>query len=311
MPQAINPTTLRLLRGQMSLQALATKSGVEKGTIHRIERGKGTSQRRTTIDRLSKALAVEPDVLLNEPTESLGARDDQLVESKLQWNVRVESFARNAMSLVAMRYKIPARQIVEAAPLLFALFMERSLQWRQANLTEIQFKFADLTELQEATPHVPQTPLRLAEAMANDERRSIEVRDYFAESFDQSERGEWEDDHGYDNNPVVAFLKKELAGLPLAAEIFHWSPYSGVRYHICSDEAAAFVGNDEGAIHAIQNGSAPLHEMPKALLEDGADPKERARWANEKSKAFTEDAMAAIHGLLDDASSRQGQEDAK
>src|SRR5215470_16329907 len=86
----------------------ATKPKIDVSTISRIERGKPIRVRANTLSALAKALDVHPESLCPTPE----AERDVI-------KLRIECGARNALTLVALRYRISREHIVEIAPLLF------------------------------------------------------------------------------------------------------------------------------------------------------------------------------------------------
>jgi transcriptional regulator with XRE-family HTH domain len=244
----------------------ATKPQINISTISRIERGKAARVREGTLKELGRALGVPRENLC---TTSETERD--VVK------LRVEAAARNALTLVARRYRISRESIVEAAPLLFFIAAEKSLQERRKHIAEIRNAGDALWDMQRRTRHLP---LRwpMDEGTIDSEERSIKARDLFgtkviedAEQLLSQLDDEYED---AEHNPFVAFLRNALAeacGSRADPETVTWTPGLWPRYEICADEAADIVGGDEKAAQAILCGAAALHEMPKASAAEMAE----------------------------------------
>jgi len=246
----------------------ATKPKVDVSTISRIERGKPSRVRANTVRALAKALDVQPDNL--GPTAE--AERDVM-------KIRMETAARNALTLVALRYRISRESIIEVAPLLFFIAAEQSLKDRQKRITDVRSAADALFDLQRAVRHLPMH-WPVDESAVSSEEQSIKARDLFGRKvLDDAQQFMGEFDADFDEaerNPFVEFLRDSLSkvsGSNEVAESVRWSPGLWPRYEICAEEAGTIVGNDAKAGHAILCGAAALHEMPKGA------PQQRAEWA--------------------------------
>lgn len=284
MTKPINGSTLKTLREKkgFSLKVLAGKSGVSVSQIVRLERGSDSPPRATTLAGLSKALNVETEQLTEEAISESGPAP---LSPKQQANFRIASSARNALGLVAMRYRIDPGDIVEAAPLLFYLFAEGSLKAREGRLQNAWEKFDAVEREATGFPHLPKAAFIRSEPPAFDiEGESIRNRDLFAQAVEKGLDAAFVDDdrESYDDarqNPFVSFLRQIAGDWGIDADIEGWGPYVGPEYEICETEAHEFVGGDEEASRAILNGWAPLTELPDNLRRDDSDPAKRAEWA--------------------------------
>lgn len=101
----IDPIALRRSREakRWTQQALAEKAKVDKTTISRLERGKGFA-RAYTVDQLCKHLEISPEVLAGDKPLEIEAQESPF-DSRSQLNVRIRDGARNALTLVAARYR--------------------------------------------------------------------------------------------------------------------------------------------------------------------------------------------------------------
>ena len=130
----IDAGRLRALRKQRdwSQKRLARESGVSLAQIRRIEQGTVGAGRRYSLERLARAFRVEPEVLtgahpLNDPVA-------QVDRSKVQVSARVSAELRLAYDLIALRYGAQPKDLIQLAPLMFALIAEGSLRARLDNL---------------------------------------------------------------------------------------------------------------------------------------------------------------------------------
>lgn len=269
----------------------ATKPKVDVSTISRIERGKPTRVRANTLRALAKALDVQPESLCP-------AADAERDVMKL----RIESAARNALTLVALRYRISRESIIEAAPLLFFIAAEQSLKERQSRIAGVRASADALFDLYRGIPHLPpEWPVDVG--AVSSEEQSIKARDLFASKvLDDAQQFMSELDANFDEaeqNPFAKFLRDSLSKVSdsnEAVESVRWSPGLWPRYAICAEEAGAIVGNDAKAAHAILCGAAALHGMPKAA------PQQRAEWA----QAEFDREYGALNDLLRDLNAPPG-----
>jgi transcriptional regulator with XRE-family HTH domain len=287
----INSKTLRLHRKNMnfSLDELASKSGVHKATIHRIENGKMERSRNHTIAVLAKALKIEPEVLSREPEKADGT-ESFFDAGRSQLPHRISHNARNAMALVAKRYGIGVADIVEFAPFLFHLAAEESLSARRERLSRLTDAWLSVSEIGSEYSHINQ---RIgydwkAEEMAQVEERSIGKNDIRGSLFESQEDIYDIQPDDYDdeiNNPFVKFLRGKLANLErdwkLLGVLEDWSHRGSPTFTICGPDALEYFGGDEDIASDVLSGRVALHELPKELR--AADQLSgRLIWATEK-----------------------------
>ncbi len=246
----------------------ATKPKVDVSTISRIERGKPTRVRANTLRALAEALGVQRESLC----PAAEAERDVM-------KLRIETAARNALALVAVRYRISRESIIEIAPLLFFIAAEQSLKERQSRIADVRASADALFDLYRGIPHLP-SEWPVDEGAVSSEEQSIKARDLFGKKVldgAQQFMSELSDDFDEaEQNPFVTFLRKSLSNISTSNELadsVRWAPGLWPSYQICSEEAASVVGNDTSAAHAIVCGAAALHEMPKG------PPEQRAEWA--------------------------------
>ena len=256
----------------------ATRPKINISTISRIERGKPTRVRERTLKELARVLEVGPEDLC--PTAEA---------ERSEMKLRIETAARNALTLVAYRYGIRRERIVEIAPLLFYIAVEQSLQVRQKRVTELRDAANAVFDLYRGIPHLPRY-WPVDENAVSSEEASISARDFFGAKVAAGVPNFWSQfDDDFDDseqNPFVVFLREALATVsnPAVAETLSWNPDDSPSYRICAEDAAAIVGNDSSAADTILRGNAALHEMPKGL-----SPAQRAEWArNEDKRKYNE-----------------------
>ena len=300
----IDPIVLRSQRekAQMSMAELAERSGVNKTTIARIERGEIRRNRSHTIKQLCKALKLEPDQLAGLTPIEQPEVQSLLERRKSQLNARVSHSCRNALALVAKRYEVGAAQIIEFAPLLFHIVASESLRERDLRISEMRRAREVVESLGSNFPH-------LSGRFANDwtadeidsrEERSIQGKDILARLLEEGDPlGEtypWDYDDE-EQNPFIDFLRRRLTGAQPFSEptdnVDGWSGRRSPGYAICRAEALEYFGGDEKAADALVEGTFAITEIPKELRESD-DETERAAWA----RARAEQALAEFADLL-------------
>jgi len=287
----VNPKALieaRQKKGWTQLElSEATKPQINVSTISRLERGKSARVRENTLRELARVLGVTAAHLC--PTEE--AERDVV-------KLGIHAAARNALTLVALRYGVRREHIVELAPLLFFLAAEQCLQERKKRLAEVRDAADSLFDRQSRMRHIP--PHWPVDSGALDaEEDSIEVRDLFGTKVLES-AGQFIGDYSDDfdeakDNPFVSHIRGALAALGATdedVEAVKWTPGLWPHYHICAEQAGRIVGGDVDAVRAILFGSAALHEMPKAA------PEERAAWARAEHDRKFGDLEAFLGDIL-------------
>ena len=138
----IDPKSLRSLRQKQGLTRpqLAERSGITPRTIQRLENEPQQCQksRKDTLERLAKALGVKKNVLTGElPLPESGKAPDSDPE-RVQIGAQIVPKVRLAYDLIKRRYGVSATEIINMAPLFFALLAEGSLAWRREKLKELK-----------------------------------------------------------------------------------------------------------------------------------------------------------------------------
>lgn len=275
-PLASNIRRLRE-RANLTLDELAAKASVDRGTINRLETGRQAVPRASTVRKLAEALGVSSETL------SAGSDDEDAAlpsfVRKTQMNVRIADDTRNALNLMAIRYGVKASHILHLAPLLFNWAAEASLKQRRRHLEEAHQRLAQLAALDgpKHLQHPADQNWRSEEAL-EEERRSIEKRDLFGLLLsDEALRDRYEES---EHNPMAQFLSQLAKETGEGVEFEHWSPHwSHPGYTLGLDTATELAGGNEEAGWQIANGNAPLHDMPKSVRDGGGGA--IAQWALE------------------------------
>jgi transcriptional regulator with XRE-family HTH domain len=268
----ICPECLKRVRElrELTQDKLSEATGLNKQTIYRLERPERSHPvHKTTLDRLARALAVDPEVLTGEkpiPSDA-NQRSAAADEAAYQLNVRVDAAIRNAFELVARRYRVSVPKIAQLAPLLFVIIAEGSLKHRRKNLGELEdalkrlYEFEDIrSELQSKFPQIPFPNIDWddQDEAINAERASIESRDLFGQNrFDPYDILQDED------NPFVVYLKALTTGREDIT--INAVGRTSTEYRVCRSEATELAGGDKQVADWLLNGEVPIHKIPRGL----------------------------------------------
>jgi len=293
----VHPDRLRELRKakNLSRKRLNKQSGVSVRTIQRLEeesaRG-STTPHWTTVERLAKALQVEPGVLTGELPLPRAGNAPAPEPRRVQIGAEIAPKAKLAYDLVKRRYGVSATEIINMAPLFFALLAEGSLVRRCEKLEEAGEAIGRLDEMEAEIGHsifMGATTVALNASMAEDE--SIAKADLFGEHLFGDSHVTFVDEP-FDpstENPFASHLrglaadlhrpgvvKVELDGLSYGAP---WSRFPD--YDLCDDELDGVTNGSADARRALETGHVRLSEIPEDLNGEDAG-KERAAWLEER-----------------------------
>ena len=185
---------------------LAKRARMNKQTIWRLKAGKVTKARDRTIEEIARVLKVDRRVLTGE----MRAPDSEPVASKNQLNVRVGTAQRNALNLVARRYRVEPSEIIELGPFLFVWAAEESLRRRQERLSKLDQLLDETKTLGRQLRHLsPQLNIfSYADDAVAAEQSSISERDLFGSSIKLDLAGMPPDFDADNENPFAMFLRE-------------------------------------------------------------------------------------------------------
>ena len=246
-PKRIDPAVLKkLLKDKgLSLADLAKRAKINKQTIWRLTADKVAKARNHTIEQIAHVLKVDSQVLTGEVSVPEGSLDSEPVTSKNKLNVRIGTAQRNALNLVAGRYRVAPSEIVELAPYLFVWAAEESLRRRQERLSQLVQVLDQTKTLGRELRHLsPQLNIFLyADDAIAAEQSSINERDLFGSSITLDLAGVAPDFDAHDENPFAMFLRELGSSFSAVATFEGWS--GSPRYRVCPEEAAELVGRRE------------------------------------------------------------------
>ena len=287
----INPDCLRTVREKKGFTRpqLEKRSGITVRTIQRLEQEPHRSQktREDTLNRLAKALSVEPGVLTGDLP--LPESDDTLTDNLdcVQMGAQVAPKTRLAYDLIKRRYSVSATEIINMAPLFFALLAEGSLAWRREKLEEAKEAYQHLLEIDGfwgGGLGGVQSYMDEEIGVAED---SIDEDDLFGDQFNTPSLIDSFFDPSADN-PFVHYLRK-LANEPTVRSVVNVdegilniaSDFKFPHYEICSEELDHITNGSHDAKRTLETGCARISEIPEELMAEDAGEK-RAKWLENK-----------------------------
>ena len=214
-PHTINPNAIKNARKKRGLtqQELAdairakAKAGT-KDTVSRWERGKSSTVRPYIRKALCEVLGVKWEDL----TSPISQPSDIFLDPTVK--VSISERARAALRLVAVRYQIPPREVLDIAPLLFLLAAERSLLERKRRLQVMDEVMDEADEkLRKNRAHLGAIFARRVDADNElyEEEKSLAKRDVFGRTIDYQNWGR------EDVGPFVHFVRELAEDLPKGA----------------------------------------------------------------------------------------------
>jgi transcriptional regulator with XRE-family HTH domain len=275
----INPQRLAVIRERkdVSQKKLASKIKVDPGTVSRWERGSIRQIRSEVFGRLCSALSATPDDLCGEgPLPP--AQQTEIDPENSSINLSMDTGCRNALALMAERYGVSRKQIIELAPVLFFIAAEQHLKEREERLASLRQQFLLAQQHMSYAPRF-QPALDLEEAaiqqrdlfgfaehmmiwgMREDENYDIFAIDFDPTSLDLDEVDDF-------RSPFHEFLSDRLQmlrGEDSASELVKGNGDLTPSNYWALSDALSFVGQDGVAATAIMFGYVGIHEMPSEL----------------------------------------------
>ena len=298
----INPDCLRSLRRKkrLSRPQLAERSEISTRTIQRLENEPERCQktREDTLNRLAKALDVEPGVLTGDLPLPESDKAPVVNSKPVQIGAQIAPKARLAYDLVKRRYGVSATDIINMAPLFFALLAEGSLAWRREKLEEA----CEATEQLDEIGGFWCGSLGSGQTVMADgitaEEDSIDKADLFGEHlFDDTDAYLFLDDF-FDpltDNPFARYLRKLKDELNVygivdvdGGDLDGRSNFRFPGYDICRDELGRIANGSSNARWALETGYARISKIPEELMAEEAG-EERAKWLEERLLDFIKD----------------------
>ena len=276
--------TLRKLK-KLSRPDLERASGINMRTIQRLENepDKSNTTREDTVNRLAKALEVEPGVLTCELP--MPALDEAPENESFRIGARVTSKVRLAYDLIKRRYGVNTNDLVNMAPFFFTLLAEGSLAHRRNELEEADSHWQQIT----SSHRVFGTAIALAEMNSVVEEESIRKNDIFGEHLLSDSYGMT--DNAFDpseDNPFAGYLCKMAADLDNPGAVVVDGSQLDFRlefrfphYGVCDDVLDEIANGSPIGRAVLEMGFLRTSEIPQDLMAKDKDA-ERQKWLEER-----------------------------
>ena len=287
----IDPHRLRSLRLEKGLTRpeLARRSGSAIRTIQRLENEPQQCKKSQehTLTKLSHALGVETGVLTGE--SSLPESNKPPDSERVQIGAQIAPKARLAYDLVKRRYGVSVTEIINMAPLFFALLAEGSLAWRRKKLEEAEEAKGHLEGIEGFWVGSLGSASAVMKEGIGAEIDSIQNADLFGEHL-FSAKSSWMEDlfDPSTTNPFASYLrglKDELAITGIVevgdGDLDCSSSLKFPDYDICRDKLEDIANGSVNAKWALETGYARLSEIPEELMREDAG-EERAKWLEDR-----------------------------
>ena len=278
----VDPQRIKALRKgkSMSRVKLAERSKVSLRQIARIE-SSATRVRRTTLNRLAKALGTDLETLTGEDP----INPEPPVPPKVRIGVKTHPQLSLAYDLVCHRYGLSRNDIFESAPLLFTLLAEASLAWRRQCLKEVEEAKDRMVGLAKTSQLYFAKYVLDLESGIEMERESICEADLVGDKIRADGDHMTFCDWLYEVAPFADYLCKlandlEISGkvdFPLAAPFSATVGWGIKSYQVCRNELEEITGKSEGACSALVHGDVKLSDIPKELMAPEAK-EQRTAW---------------------------------
>ena len=288
----IDPKRVRSLRDSRNLSRdkLASKSGVSARQIARIE-GQDTpaALRPPTLASLARALDVESAVLTGEKPLPLSLPQADGV----RLSVQMGSATRLDYDLVSRRYSVTAKQVIDLAPLMFAMLAEGSLAWRREKLKQVDQALSDLRNLAREHSQLYFASLQVdIDTGCGIEERSIAQADVLGD-LARDEDNELGDFLAGEATPFADYMRKLASDIDqpdiISFEDSDNSLVLGYRHEIygvepfrlCSKGVDEITGNSKYAQWALLSGNARISDIPQELMSEEAKD-QRVEWLEDR-----------------------------
>ena len=285
----IDPDCLRTLREKKGFTRpqLEKQSGITVRTIQRLENEPHQSQktREDTLNRLAKALSVEPGVL----TGDLPLPESDKVPADNPERVRL------SYDLIKRRYGVSKTEIINMAPLFFMLLAEGSLARRREKLKEATEILSQVEQIDGEISAILGGVMVVADEGHGMEWDSIEDADIFGDHLLFNDTYTTFVDEPFNSvkeNPFANYLRRLADELAIPGVVYvdggnlnMASNFKFPHYDICREELGRIANGSPIARICLETGYARLSEIPKGLMAEDAR-EERARWLEDKLPDF-------------------------
>ena len=279
---------IRLLRKKrgMTRAELARKTGFSERHLARIEAGEVNVSRQDQKERLAKGLRIGI-ADLSGGTDYIGRlrQAEPGTDAGVPISATVSTQTRLAYALLRQRYDWSAGEIIELAPVLFALLAEGSLDGRRRRLAQIRKAHDEVDEALKGY-------LSILPRQCGVEEASIARCDLRAADVDEIGDPTSVFRKQRDGDPFVGYL------IEFANQFFPDDEPAYLRgerrllARVCRAELHRWAGDSERARWALEYGDVNLSDIPDDLLLFTEEVTEkRIAWLESKLSADVENAV--------------------
>ena len=280
-----NIRSLRKSR-RLTRAELGRKAGISERQLARFEAGEAGISRPDQLERLARALRVGVADLRGD-TDYVGRirQTEPGTDAGVQISTSVGTQTRLAYALLRQRYGWNVGEIVELAPVLFALLAEGSLERRRRKLAEIRKAYDGVDE--ELKGYLSALPRQCSVEEASIERCDLRAADVEDDgdptSVFRHRRGE---------DPFVAYLNEFADQLLPDDEPAYLRGERRLLARVCRAELDRLAGDSEPARWALEYGDVNLSDIPNDLLLPTSEAKEkRVAWLEFRLSAKVADSV--------------------
>lgn len=293
----IKADRIRILREaakpkKLSQDGLAKLARIGKRQIQRIEQNDGDLQiRQNTLERLAKALRVDPRVITGEhPLPNHASLADHGSSLSSTTTVRLTAMLQLQFDLVEEIYGAKFQDLMQLAPTLFVLIAEQSLAWR-VKMLESKGQRLEEFALLRGKGESGDKFFECAEELWGDlsqEAQSIASNDVFGDCIESQDP--------WGPNPFALFLQQELSSKNLrgkldcdsgAVEHGAWTYFEGHHVpilEVCDNHLNYLAGYTPEAIQALRTGVVSIKSIPQEL-RDRSKTVDRVQWIIERANS--------------------------
>ena len=304
----IIPQRLRKARldQNLSRKALAERARVSERQIQRLEDPEQASRnvRNHTVTQLADALGVGTEQLT-------GVRPMSDDTQTVRIGPALVPGVALAYELIERRYKVTLGEVINMAPLLFAVVAEQSLAWRNVEAERINDAADRLVKLASSRMRVALHGGNAVNEVGH-EWEAISRPDLFNDPFPADY--DFFPDEDWDGNPSADYLRMLVEELePFWGELgdsdagpgrirFETYDRTGAvaprvpQYSVCGDDLHEIAEPHSDALYALHAGDAHLSDIPNELLADEA-AEERRAWLEDRLSPKSRDWLRTLKSM--------------
>ena len=308
----IDADRLRTLRKRKKLSRpdLERTSGITVRTIQRLENepDECETSREDTVIRLASALDVEPGVLTRKLALPEADFAPSIEPDSVRIGAEIEPSVRLAYDLIKRRYGVNTTDLINMAPLFFALLAEGSLAWRREKSEEAREATRQLNQIDGYWWGGLTTGLDGAvyHGIVREEE-SIRKADLFGQHLLDDPDSSLVDRSFFDpeeENPLADYLRKLADDLAVpdivkvdVGELDVELNFRFPKYEVWPEELANIANGSLKCRLALEFGLLRISEIPDDLMGSNTK-KERQQWIEDRLPEKLKDSKNGIFASI-------------